>query len=94
VGQDVAHVCRHRGSSAVTCRDRSGQQVEWVIDRYYVRTDKASGIVNDPNDWSREHEQPRYVIDLLERVVTVSLATMMIVDALPPLDILDDQKAR
>lgn len=23
----------------------------WIIDRYQVGTDKASRIVNDPNDW-------------------------------------------
>ena len=26
--------------------------IEWIIDRYQVKTDAASGIVNDPNDWS------------------------------------------
>lgn len=36
-------------------------------------TDKDSGIVNDPNDWSREVGDPRYIIDLLARIVTVSL---------------------
>jgi len=25
--------------------------LEWIIDRYHVKTDKASGIVNDPNDF-------------------------------------------
>ena len=55
---------------------------------------KASGIVNDPNDWSREHKEPRYIIDLLKRVVTVSLETMQIVDGLPSLDILDEQGGR
>ncbi|OEV01574.1 damage-inducible protein [Streptomyces qinglanensis] len=60
--------------------------IEWIIDRYYVKTDKASGIVNDPNDWS---DDPRYIIDLLKRIVTVSLETMKIVDGLPPLDILE-----
>lgn len=59
--------------------------IEWIIDRYQVKTDKASGIVNDPNDWS---DDPRYIIDLLKRIVTVSLETMRIVDALPPLDII------
>ncbi|THV24500.1 DEAD/DEAH box helicase [Glycomyces paridis] len=66
----------------------SRSAVEWIMDRYYVRTDKASGIVNDPNDWS---DDPRYIIDLLKRIVTVSLETMAIVDALPPLEILPDQ---
>jgi predicted helicase len=60
--------------------------VEWIIDRYQVKTDKASGIVNDPNDWS---EDPRYIIDLLGRIVAVSLETMDIVEALPPMDILN-----
>lgn len=61
--------------------------VEWVIDRYQVKTDKASGIVNDPNDWSREVGDPRYIVDLLARIVTVSIETVKIVDALPALDI-------
>jgi predicted helicase len=42
----------------------------------YVKTDKASGIVNDPNDWSREVGDPRYILDLLARVVTVSVVRM------------------
>ncbi|WP_432016072.1 DEAD/DEAH box helicase [Streptomyces hydrogenans] len=60
--------------------------IEWIIDRYQVKVDKASEITNDPNDWS---DDPRYIIDLLKRIVTVSLETMKIVDALPALDILD-----
>ncbi|MGS2619680.1 type ISP restriction/modification enzyme [Micromonospora sp. LZ34] len=60
--------------------------IEWIIDRYQVKTDKDSGIVNDPNDWS---DDPRYIVDLLKRIVTVSLETMKIVDGLPSFDILD-----
>ncbi|MER6097265.1 type ISP restriction/modification enzyme [Streptomyces sp. NPDC001728] len=60
--------------------------IEWIIDRYQVKVDKASGIVNDPNDWS---DDPRYIVDLLLRIVTVSLETVKIVDGLPPLDILE-----
>ncbi|KRF29493.1 type ISP restriction/modification enzyme [Phycicoccus sp. Soil802] len=69
----------------------SRSAIEWIIDRYQVKTDKPSGIVNDPNDWSREVEDPRYIIDLLARIVTVSLETMRIVDALPPLAIRENQ---
>lgn len=69
----------------------SRSAIEWIIDRYCVKTDKASGIVNDPNDWSREVEDPRYILDLLARIVTVSLETMKVVDALPDLDIIDKQ---
>lgn len=69
----------------------SRSAIEWIIDRYQVKTDKPSGIVNDPNDWSREVEDPRYIIDLLARIITVSLETMQIVDNLPALDIREDQ---
>ena len=65
----------------------SRSAIEWIIDRYQVKTDKASGIVNDPNDWSREVGDPRYILDLLARVVTVSLETMQVVDSLPALAI-------
>ncbi|MBP0459590.1 DEAD/DEAH box helicase [Streptomyces montanisoli] len=61
--------------------------IEWIIDRYQVKIDKASEITNDANDWS---DDPRYIIDLLKRIVTVSLETMKIVDALPALEILGD----
>jgi predicted helicase len=69
----------------------SRSAVEWLIDRYQITTDKASGIVNDPNDWSREVRNPRYILDLIARIVTVSVETMKIIDALPPLRILDPQ---
>ena len=55
--------------------------LEWVVDQYRVKTDKRSGIVNDPN---RESE-PRYIVDLIARVTTVSLKTVEIVKNLPPL---------
>lgn len=61
--------------------------LDWILERYQVKVDKASGIVNDPNDWAVEHEQPRYIIDLIGRIVTVSLETMRIVDSLPSLGI-------
>ena len=57
----------------------------WLMDRYYVKTDKASGNVNDPNDWGEEHGNPRYIIDLIKCIVTVSVKTMDIVDNLPDL---------
>ena len=67
---------------------RSG--LEWLIDRYQVKTDKASGIVNDPNDWCREHDDPRYIVDLVKRVTRVSVETMDIVRSLPELPISSD----
>ena len=58
----------------------------WLIDRYQVTTDKSSSIVNDPNDWGMEQGQPRYILDLVKRVVTVSIETRRIVKALPPVE--------
>ncbi len=55
------------------------------MERYQVKTDQASGIVNDPNDWATEHDDPRYIVDLLKRIVTVSVRTVEIVNSLPSL---------
>ena len=63
---------------------RSG--IDWIIDRYYIKTDKASGIVNDPNQWGLERGDPRYIVDLIKRVVTVSVRTVEIVAGLPSLE--------
>ena len=63
---------------------RSG--IDWIIDRYYIKTDKASGIVNDPNQWGLERGEPRYILDLIKRVVTVSVRTVEIVAGLPSLE--------
>ena len=60
--------------------------IEWVMERQVVKTDKDSGIVNDANDWAVETVgNPRYPLELLLRVITVSVETMKIVRALPPL---------
>ena len=55
--------------------------LEWVVDQYRVKVDKRSGIVNDPN----RADQPQYIVDLIGRVITVSLKTAEIVKGLPPL---------
>ena len=55
--------------------------LEWVVDQYRVKVDKRSEIVSDPN----RAEEPRYIVDLIGRVVTVSLETVEIVKNLPAL---------
>ena len=60
----------------------SRSALAWIIDRYQVKTDKASGIVNDPNDWCDEHDDPQYIVDLIAKVTTVAVETMKIVDGL------------
>ncbi|MDA8118619.1 MAG: DEAD/DEAH box helicase family protein [Gammaproteobacteria bacterium] len=54
--------------------------IEWIMERYAVTVDKDSGIRNDANDWS---EDPRYIVDLVKRVVRVSVETVGIVNDLP-----------
>lgn len=61
--------------------------IAWVMERQCVKTDKASGIVNDANLWATETmNNPKYPLELVLRVITVSLETMKIVDSLPKLD--------
>ena len=55
--------------------------LEWVVDQYRVKTDKRSGIVNDPN----RADDPQYIVELIGKVITVSLETVDIVKNLPAL---------
>ena len=57
--------------------------LEWVIDQYRVKTDKRSGIVNNPN----RADDPQYIVKLIGKVITVSLETVNIVNGLPALGI-------
>ncbi len=60
--------------------------IQWVIERQSVKTDKKSGIVNNANDWAIEAmNNPKYPLELLQRVITVSLETNKIVANLPKL---------
>jgi predicted helicase len=60
--------------------------LEWVMERQCVKTDKASGIINDANSYANETiSDPAYPLKLFQRIITVSLETLKIVEALPPL---------
>ena len=61
--------------------------LDWVVERACVSIDKASGIVNDFNDYAAEMDNERYPLDLFLKIITVSLETMKIVKALPKLEI-------
>ncbi|MCF6188679.1 MAG: hypothetical protein L3J49_14545 [Desulfobulbaceae bacterium] len=64
-------------------------ELAWnVMERQAVTTDKKSGIINDANRWATETVgDAKYPLELFQRVITVSLKTMKIVNALPKLDI-------
>lgn len=55
--------------------------LDWVIDQYQIKTDKRSGIVNDPNRLDDEE----YIVRLIKQVITISLETVQIVKNLPDL---------
>lgn len=56
--------------------------LEWVLDQYRVKEDKRSGIINDPN---RPNDK-KYIVHLIQKVITVSLETLKIIEALPSLE--------
>ena len=55
--------------------------LDWVIDQYRPRTDPRSGLTHDPNDPA----DPEAIVRLVRQVVRVSLDTVALVAALPPL---------
>ncbi|MDE0646220.1 MAG: N-6 DNA methylase [Gammaproteobacteria bacterium] len=57
--------------------------LEWIIDQYRVKTDKRSGIINDPN----RSDDPQYIMRLIGKVISVSLETVKIVETLPELGV-------
>ena len=91
-GKNVNDVTRLKYNKRVTISDipadadeymlGSRSALAWVIDRYQVKTDKASGNVNDPNDWADEVSNPRYIVDLIGKVTRVAVETVQIVDCL------------
>ena len=60
--------------------------LDWLVERIGVSVDKDSGIVNDFNKFAEEKGEPRYCLDLILRVITVSLETLKIVRSLPHID--------
>ena len=58
--------------------------IQWVIERQVVKTDKASGLANDANRYAIETmENPAYPLELLQRVIRVSMETIKVVKGLP-----------
>lgn len=65
------------------------QAIEWVIDQYQIKTDKKSGITDDPNEFAPEN--PRYILDLLLSVITISMRTVELVAQLPEMEVVDEK---
>lgn len=58
--------------------------IEWIMDQYQVKTDKKSGITDDPNDYS---EDEKYIFNLLLRIINVSVQTVDLVNSLPKFEV-------
>lgn len=57
--------------------------IEWIMERYCDKVDSKSGIRNDANQWGVEHGNPKYPLELLQSIITLSLKTLDIIDNLP-----------
>ncbi len=53
--------------------------IEWILERYAVTQDKASGIIDNPNTY----KDSKYIFDLLISVVGVSIKTQDLIDSMP-----------
>ncbi|PYH23604.1 hypothetical protein US8_01583 [Bacillus altitudinis] len=60
--------------------------IQWIMEQYQVKTDKASGITDDPNEYS---DDEKYIFNLLLRIINVSVQTVDLVNSLPPLEIIE-----
>lgn len=58
--------------------------IEWIIDQYQVKTDKKSGITDDPNDYS---DDEKYIFNLLLRIINVSVQTVDLINSLPKFEV-------
>ncbi|NAM97714.1 MULTISPECIES: DEAD/DEAH box helicase [Staphylococcus] len=60
--------------------------IEWIIDQYRVKIDKKSGITDDPNEFSND---PKYILNLLLSIITVSMKTLELIEELPKFEVID-----
>ena len=53
--------------------------IEWIMESYRIKTDKDSGIIDDPNTYGDE----KYILNLLVSIISLSLKTLDLIDSLP-----------
>lgn len=57
--------------------------LDWVVDQYVVRRDPDGNVLQDPN----RDDDAQYIVNLVSKVVRVSVETVQIVKSLPSLDL-------
>ncbi|PTJ55371.1 helicase [Staphylococcus saprophyticus] len=60
--------------------------IGWLIDQYQIKKDNKTGIVNDPNEFSKD---PKYILNLLLSIITVSMRTLELIEELPEFEVID-----
>ncbi|MDR2171045.1 MAG: hypothetical protein LBP59_12955 [Planctomycetaceae bacterium] len=63
--------------------------LDWILDRYKISTHKDSKITNDPNNWCEEQNNPQYILNLIKRIVTLSVESVQIIENIPKLNLED-----
>ncbi|MTB60123.1 DEAD/DEAH box helicase [Streptococcus uberis] len=58
--------------------------IEWIMDQYQVKTDKKSGITDNPNEYSSDK---KYIFNLLLSIINVSVQTVDLVNSLPKFEV-------
>ncbi|CAC8563207.1 DEAD/DEAH box helicase [Staphylococcus sp. EG-SA-6] len=58
--------------------------IEWIMDQYQLKTDKKTGITDDPNLYS---DNPKYILNLILSIITVSMKTLELVEQLPKFEL-------
>ncbi|MBR0034490.1 MAG: hypothetical protein IJP54_02330, partial [Synergistaceae bacterium] len=61
--------------------------LEWIVERYSDSVDGKSGLRNDGNAWGRERGDERYIVELIRKVVSVSVETVRILRGMPELGV-------
>ncbi|MGL5296615.1 MAG: type ISP restriction/modification enzyme [Culicoidibacterales bacterium] len=61
--------------------------IDWIVDQYQVTTDKKSGIIDDPNEYS---DDPKYIFNLLLSIINLSVQTVDLVNSLPKMEIIEE----
>ncbi len=57
--------------------------LDWIIDQYRVKRDAEGVVISDPN----RPDDERYIVDLVGRIIALSLETQRVIGGLPPLEI-------
>ncbi|HHR7294035.1 type ISP restriction/modification enzyme [Staphylococcus saprophyticus] len=60
--------------------------IEWIINQYQVSIDRKSGVIDDPNEFS---DNPKYILNLLVSIITVSMKTLKLIEKLPDFEIIE-----